>query len=225
MYSFHLHFVKPWLWFWLVFITSCRWRSQAQSQRVCVGDQDKGFQLRSGLIDKKQFFSILFARGCGDTTCEGRQKLQISRRRRRDVSPTSNFLSWPTARNKRVRNCLQSLCGLLDCWVQDEATGICLWEKMFLGYWSSIGWVGETSEEDSYGRTVTNDLQDRTGMSRHTWGSAALELLLHKNWYQMTQPYKSGTAHTMDMWLLHQIRYSTWCELVPASLRLLKDRR
>lgn len=32
--------------------------------------------------------------------------------------------------------------------------------------------------------------------------SGAMEPLLHKNWYQMTQPYKSDTDHTMDMWLL-----------------------
>lgn len=83
-----------------------------------------------------------------------------------------------------------------------ERGGTCVWEKIFLSYRRGVGWFGKWAEEQGNSRAVINEWQDRSGSCRNTWGFAAMEPSLHKNWYQMTQPYKSDTDHTMGMWLL-----------------------
>lgn len=89
---------------------------------------------------------------------------------------------------------------------------LCVWEKTFPSYRRGVGWVEEMAEEQGYGRTVINELQEGSRSSGNTWRSAAMEPLLHKNWYQMTQAYKSDTDHTTDMWLLLQnkIQHMMW---------------
>lgn len=149
-------------------------------------------------------------------------KLWSSWRRRRDAMTTA-------VRGSEI--IYKYLCGICrkSVWLpgllSPEQGGTCVWEKIFLSYRRGVGWAGKWAEEQGHSRTVINELQDRSRSRGNTWGLQLRSLrstridtrwLSHTNLIQIT-PWACDC--------FHQIRYSTWCEPVPAPRRLLKDRQ
>lgn len=145
-------------------------------------------------------FSVLFSRGCRDTMCEGRFSY--------GVPEGEGGMHWQQQRVRGSEIIYKYLCDICrkSVWfpglLSPEGGGTCVWGKIFPSYRRDVGWAGKWAGEQGNSRAVINELQDRSRSCRNTWGCAAMEPSLHKNWYQMTQPYKSDTDHTMGMWLL-----------------------
>lgn len=143
-------------------------------------------------------FSVFFSRGCGDTMCEGRLSYGLLEGK--------GGMQWQ--QQSKVQRlftiiCVISvgnLCNFLDCESRTR-WHVCLGKDIpELRKKCGVSWeMGRgAGPQQNCDKWVTRQEQEQQEHVRF----AATEPSLHKNWYQMTQPYKSDTDHTMGMWLL-----------------------
>lgn len=206
-------------------IPSCRWRRQAQAQRVGCWWPGQWFsaERRRKWLDKNQFSPTSLQEAVEKPHVKGGEVMDFLKENGRCIDDLW-YLILSTVKSERLRNHLQSLCDLLDCWVRDEVTCVsgkrCSWAPG-----EALGELGRWQRS----RAVAGLWYMGYKMGAGALGTCeGLQLWsLHSpridtRWLSSTNLIQI-TLWTRDCF--YQIRYSTWCELVPVSLRLLKDRQ